>query len=112
MLAEGAVEEVRQHRVSGGGGVGRARAPIAHAIGYREICAELDGQATRSQTEVALATATRKYARRQLTWMRRLEDAVIMDSRAVPSAELAHRIEIMARERHAVAPIPPSGGSV
>jgi tRNA dimethylallyltransferase len=111
MLTEGAVEEVQRHRL-GGGGTTRDAAAITHAIGYREICTELDGRATHAQTEVALAAATRQYARRQLTWMRRLEDAVIMDSRAVPSAELAHRIEIMARERHAAALIPPSGGTV
>jgi tRNA dimethylallyltransferase len=109
MLADGAVEEVERHRAGGDSRV-HPRAAITHAIGYREICAELEGRATRSQTESALATATRRYARRQLTWMRRLEDAVIMDSRAVPSAELAYRIRTMARERHDAAPIPPSGG--
>ena len=39
----------------------------------------LDGELTLSETAGQIAAATRRYARRQLTWLRKLRDAVIMD---------------------------------
>ncbi len=113
MLAEGAVDEVRRHRAAGEGAreaagpAGPGSAAITRAIGYREIGAELQGRANRADTERALAAATRGYARRQVTWMRRLEDAVIMDALAMPSAVLARHIEEMARGRLSAAPTRP-----
>ncbi|MHB1343372.1 MAG: tRNA (adenosine(37)-N6)-dimethylallyltransferase MiaA [Thermoleophilia bacterium] len=80
MLAEGAVEEVRRHLDSGGrvegGGAPRG---VRRAIGYREIVEHLEGRLSLEETAELLAAATRRYVRRQTTWMRKLEGAVIID---------------------------------
>ena len=43
-----------------------------HAIGYREWWPYFDGEATREEAIAAVKTASRNYARRQMTWNRRL----------------------------------------
>jgi tRNA dimethylallyltransferase len=80
MIEGGAVDEVRRFREEHGR---EATAPggsgISSAIGYREICRHLDGELTREEAADQIAAATRRYARRQLTWLRKLKDAVIID---------------------------------
>ena len=44
----------------------------AQALGYKELFAYLDGKATLEETVTAVQTRTRQFARRQLTWFRRL----------------------------------------
>ena len=93
MVAEGAVDEVRRFREEHGraqtvpGGLG-----IRSAIGYGEICRHLDGEMTREQTAEQIAGATRRYARRQLTWLRKLSDAVIIDVQDRDPEEIAREI--------------------
>ena len=76
----GAVDEVREFlrgrspEATAPGGPG-----IRSAIGYPEICRYLDGRQTREDTIRQIAAATRQYARRQLTWLRKLEGAVMID---------------------------------
>lgn len=76
----GAIDEVRRFREERGaeattpGGAG-----IRSAIGYPEICRYLAGEQSREQTIEQTAAATRKYAKRQLTWLRKLEGAVMID---------------------------------
>lgn len=63
MFQNGVVAEV--------GALGEAIGPTAsRAIGWREIRAHLRGELTRAQAEAAIITATRQYAKRQLTWFR------------------------------------------
>mgnify|MGYP001066257361 CR=1 FL=1 len=52
---------------------------IRSAIGYPELCSYLDGAQSLEDTIALVAAATRRYARRQLTWLRKLRDAVIID---------------------------------
>ena len=40
----------------------------AQAIGYKELFPYLDGEATMGQVTEVLKTATRRYAKRQMTW--------------------------------------------
>ncbi len=87
MVQRGAVEEVRHNRMVLQPGKGAAK-----AIGYQEIVALLDGEATEQQTIDRIAQATRRYAKRQLTWMRRLEDAVIMDATGREPDDLARAV--------------------
>jgi tRNA dimethylallyltransferase len=63
MLAGGAVDEVRQ--ISGQPCGGAAR-----AIGFREIGEFLAGRLTIDECRESITTATRRYAKRQLTWCR------------------------------------------
>jgi tRNA dimethylallyltransferase len=93
MLCDGAVEEVRAYRsgrpiadtVPGGAG-------IRSAIGYREIYAYLEGAAPLEETISRVAAATRAYARRQLTWLRKLGDAIIVDVQGRSAGAVADEI--------------------
>ena len=97
IVHRGAVEEVRRFRRERGleetrpGGTG-----IRSAIGYPEICRYLEGQQTLDDTVNQVAAATRRYARRQLTWLRKLGDAVIIDVRDRGPEEVAQEILALA----------------
>lgn len=54
------------------------------AIGYKELAAWLDGHMTEDEAVAALKTATRHYAKRQLTWFRAL-DGVLSISPDLPN---------------------------
>ncbi len=66
MIEQGLVEETRR-LLDGGQLVGTA----AQAIGYKELVPYLCGEAEMSTCVEALKRASRKYAKRQLTWLRR-----------------------------------------
>lgn len=93
----GAVEEVQRFRQAFGpeetqpGGAG-----IRSAIGYPEICRYLEGRQTRKETIDQVAAATRRYARRQLTWLRKVGDAVIIDVRDKDPRQTALEIAALA----------------
>ncbi len=82
IVHRGAVGEVQGFRAAAGleetqpGGPG-----IRSAIGYPEIWRYLEGQQTLDETTEQIAAATRRYARRQLTWLRKVSDAAIIDVR-------------------------------
>jgi tRNA dimethylallyltransferase len=63
MLAGDAVDEVRQILEQPHGGAARA-------IGFREIGEFLAGRLTIDECRESITTATRRYAKRQLTWCR------------------------------------------
>ena len=93
MLREGAIEEVLTFREEYGleatapGGPG-----IRTAIGYPEICRYLAGEISREEAAVLMATATRQYARRQLTWLRKVSDAVMIDVQDRGPEQIAREI--------------------
>ena len=62
MLAGGAVDEVRRAAHAGAG--------ARRAIGFREIEGMLAGRVSESECRGAIETATRQYAKRQITWCR------------------------------------------
>ena len=64
MLANGAAEEVRAAAAAG------ASATARRALGFQEL---LDGDIE------AMKTRTRRYAKRQLTWLRKLPGAHLVD---------------------------------
>ena len=66
MLAAGLVEEVRGLLASGVG----ADAPALTGVGYAELVAHLEGRLAAAKLEEAIAAATRRYAKRQETWLR------------------------------------------
>ena len=65
MLADGLVEETKKLRAMG---VFEACATAAQAIGYKELFPYLDGVATLEAAADTLKMATRRYAKRQITW--------------------------------------------
>lgn len=77
MVAAGCEAEVRAADAAGASRTARA------AIGFREL---LDGDVA------AMSSAQRRFARRQLTWMRRMPGVVTLDRAGRSDAELAAEI--------------------
>ncbi len=67
MLAAGLIEETRRLRAMG---VFACCPTAAQAIGYKELFPYLDGMQSLDEAATVLKTATRRYAKRQLTWFR------------------------------------------
>jgi tRNA dimethylallyltransferase len=95
LIAEGgAVEEVRRWREATlPAGV---RTGITTAIGFAEIERLLDGSQSLDETVEQIAAATRRYARRQLTWLRKMSDLVIIDLHDLGPEDAAQRILALA----------------
>jgi len=53
--------------------------PSMRCVGYRQVCAMLDGESTYDQMCESGIAATRQLAKRQLTWMRRMENLHKLD---------------------------------
>lgn len=89
MLDLGLVDEVRALLERGYGPMD----PGMTATGYKEIIAHLRSELTLSDAVLSVQRATRRYARRQLTWFRHQlpEDAIRLDA-ARPAAELADTV--------------------
>ena len=49
------------------------------AIGYRQAAMALRGEITKEEAIALIKQATRRYAKRQLTWFRRREDALWLE---------------------------------
>ncbi|MBR3893957.1 MAG: tRNA (adenosine(37)-N6)-dimethylallyltransferase MiaA [Clostridia bacterium] len=65
MLADGLLEETRSLLVEG---VFEQNATAAQAIGYKELLGHLRGEQSLAEATEVLKRATRRYAKRQLTW--------------------------------------------
>lgn len=74
----------------------RSRAGIESAIGYREIRRLVEGEQSWEETIAQVAAATRRYARRQSTWLRKVHAAVIIDVRDRSPREIADHIVALA----------------
>lgn len=77
MIEAGLLQEVRALRDRGYGPELRA----LQAIGYRHLGPVVDGRATLADAEAEIVRDTRRFARRQRTWFRRVSGAVWMDPR-------------------------------
>lgn len=76
MLASGLVDEVRGLMQQG-----YSESLVAgQALGYKEIVAHLEGQATLDEAAEQIKLATRRYAKRQKTWFRREPGVVWLDA--------------------------------
>ena len=78
MVAAGAVEEARRAHAAGASRTARK------ALGFEEL---LNGDTS------AMKRRSRNYARRQLTWMRRLEDVRVIDVTGASADDVAATIE-------------------
>lgn len=65
MMAEGLAEEARAFYAAGIGGT------AVQAIGYKELKPWLDGEISQAEAVENLKRATRRYAKRQITWFKR-----------------------------------------
>ncbi len=65
--------------------------PSMRCVGYRQAWEYLDGQITRGELRDKGIAATRQLAKRQLTWLRGMDDRIVIDCLAVgaPAQALA-----------------------
>ena len=87
MIDAGLLREVRRLRAAG---FGPELRPM-QAIGYRHINPVADGSDTLANARVAMQRDTRRFARRQRTWLRKLKEVVWMDPAEEP--EILRRVE-------------------
>ncbi|MFD1380196.1 hypothetical protein [Fodinicurvata halophila] len=66
MMEQGALEEVRRLRSLDP----PAQGTIRKAVGVRELLAHLDGEMSLEDAVAAAQHSTRRYAKRQMTWLR------------------------------------------
>lgn len=88
MLAAGWVDEVR-------GLLARYPAEALHcfkSIGYREIAAHLRGEMGRQKMAAEIKTQTRRFAKRQLTWFRKMPGAEWVDIGSLNAAKAASMV--------------------
>ena len=88
MFAAGVLEEVRR--------AGAVGATASQTLGLREIRAHLAGEMTRDECVAAMQQATRRYAKRQLTWFRR--EAAFRAVNLSPIADMTALTEEIVRE--------------
>jgi tRNA dimethylallyltransferase len=85
MIADGAAEEARGAEEAGASRTARA------ALGFEQLVAEQDAAPSEEAVE-AIKSAHRAYARRQITWMRRMEGITLLDRSGRSDAEVAGEI--------------------
>ncbi|MDB5862784.1 MAG: tRNA ((37)-N6)-dimethylallyltransferase MiaA [Betaproteobacteria bacterium] len=110
MLEDGLVEEVTKLRDERGLD---ATAPSMRCVGYRQVLQHLNGDLTREELVSHGVAATRQLAKRQLTWLRAMEDVALFDCVA---EDLPQRVlEFVRRELEACyarSPVNPKEGNL
>jgi tRNA dimethylallyltransferase len=85
MIAAGAADEARAAEETGASRTARA------ALGFEQLVADIDAAPSAEAIE-SIKAAHRAYARRQLTWMRRMEDVTLIDRTGREDVDLAAEI--------------------
>ena len=85
MIAAGAAEEVRAAAEAGPSRTARA------ALGFEQLLTEIDGSPS-PETVAGIKSAHRAYARRQVTWMRRMEGVTLLDRTALDDGQAAEEV--------------------
>ena len=93
MLKDGLCEEVRRLLDVGTD----PTATSMQAIGYKEMKPYLDGLISLEEAKENLKQATRRYAKRQLTWFRRNENVNWLNIDEFTSDELVEKAEEMVK---------------
>jgi tRNA dimethylallyltransferase len=87
MLEQGLIEEVEWLRVHYPLTAGM---PSMRCVGYRQVWQYLEGELPRAELRDRGVFATRQLAKRQMTWLRTMGDAVVM---GCPDAALVRTVE-------------------
>lgn len=95
MLREGLLEETRRLMEDG---VFEKNATAAQAIGYKELLPCIRGECGIDEATEALKSATRRYAKRQMTWFSAHGDVRWITADGKSLSELAGEAEKIARE--------------
>lgn len=101
MIKRGLIDEVRQLLAEGIAPASQAM----QAIGYKEVVAMLQGACTLAEAIEQIKMNTRRYAKRQITWLKRDARIQWIDLSTFPSAEAVHayiidQIRRAQEERH------------
>jgi len=84
MLAHGLLDEVKALRARGDLD---PNLPSMRSVGYRQAWAHLDGQTDHAAFRAAGIAATRQLAKRQITWLRSMRGATLVDPFAADAYE-------------------------
>jgi tRNA dimethylallyltransferase len=87
MISAGALEEVAALLAAG-----TPSRTVAQAIGVRELSDHLAGRSSLDEAVATMQSRTWRFVRRQLTWMRKLPDAVTIRVSGRPPAAVAEEI--------------------
>ncbi|MDO4982431.1 MAG: tRNA (adenosine(37)-N6)-dimethylallyltransferase MiaA [Eubacteriales bacterium] len=88
MLEQGLVDEVKRLLESGLS----AESTAMQAIGYKEIAAALAGDMSMDEAVDLIKQSSRRYAKRQITWFARREDALRIIWDKTPDMEYARQV--------------------
>jgi len=88
MLEDGLINEVKSLLADGV----ETNSQSMKAIGYREVIPYIFGDLTYEEMVETLKKDTRHYAKRQLTWFRKIEDAVWLDKSQMDKKEMINKI--------------------
>ncbi len=88
MLAAGFLDEAR--RLMARGDLD-ADLPALRSVGYRQAWRHLQGATTPAQFRAEAIAATRQLAKRQITWLRSMRDAVVVDPFAASAFDEVRR---------------------
>lgn len=88
MFEQGLVEEVADLLQRGF----RSALTAPQAIGYKEVVAYLDGACSLEEAAEHIKTATRRYAKRQRTWLRRDSRLTMLDADTLTVDQIVERI--------------------
>jgi tRNA dimethylallyltransferase len=92
MFESGVIEEVRA--------AGQLSATASQMIGFREIRQLLNGEMSITQCVAAIQQATRRYAKRQLTWFRRQTNFSPLNLSLLTHNEAVNWILLRMRSEH------------
>ncbi len=93
MLDAGAADEVRRFCAQNDDSASRPGSQgIACAIGYEQLWRYVRGELGRSEAVEQIAAATRRYARRQITWLRKVRGAVMIETHGRSAVDIAREI--------------------
>jgi tRNA dimethylallyltransferase len=95
MLAHGLIEEVTALRRRPGLHAGM---PALRAVGYRQVWEYLNGELSRDQMTTAAVAATRGFAKRQMTWLRREQGVQFFESESRPLGRIVDLIRSSSHE--------------
>jgi tRNA dimethylallyltransferase len=89
MLEKGLVEEVKKLEDMGYG----QNAVAMQGLGYKEVLSFLRGESTLEEAVYLLKRDTRHYAKRQMTWFKRLSGVCWIDGEGLSKAEMTENVK-------------------
>ena len=96
MIEAGLLDETRSLLESG---VFEKNSTAAQAIGYKELLSYFRGEKSLDEATEDLKTATRRYAKRQMTWFNSHGNVVWLKADGKQLSELADEAEVIVKSK-------------